>query len=158
LTLSGVNNCNRTQQGTVDCTPSVTTSTTTVLTGGTSVVGSSFLDYQMMLIQGFYDLTSGHDYCKLNSAVFKCVVELDGMTYSNQFYTTISLDDYPNISGFSTALSYVLSTIPYLDTVYVDPVTNQVTIESAVVGGVEYYKDETVTVSTQITYNISCLT
>ena len=158
LTLSGVNNCNTTQQGTVDCTPSVTTSTTTVLTGGTSVVGSSFLDYQMMLIQGFYDLTSGHDYCKLNSAVFKCVVELDGMTYSNQFYTTTSLDNYPNISGFSTALSYVLSTIPYLDTVYVDPVTNQVTIESAVVGGVEYYKDETVTVSTQITYNISCLT
>jgi len=159
LTLSGENNCQTTIQTTIECTPSVSTTISGEITGNTvSALRTSFLTYDKILVQGFYDLTNGHDYCKLNSATFRCVVELDGVTYSNPFYTTTSLTDYPNVSGFSTALNYVLSTIPYLDTVYVDPVTNQVTIESAVVGGVEYYKDETVTVSTQITYNVSCLT
>ena len=47
--------------------------------------------------------------------------------------------------------------IPYITDCTVDAVNGSIEIESEVVGGVEYYKDETITFDILIDYDISCL-
>ena len=111
-----------------------------------------------MLITGFDDLTFGHDYCVLNQATFSVTVDIDGTQYTAPFYTTTSFDNYPSSTGYATSLQALIETIPYIESVYVDPVTNSITIQSQVVGSVEYYKDDTITVTNTIDYDISCLT
>ena len=49
-------------------------------------------------------------------------------------------------------------TIPDIKSYNVDLTTNTISIESNVVGGVEVYKDDVLTISVKIDYSISCRT
>ena len=158
LTLSSETGCVTTRTANIECSPTVQQTSEVVLTGGSGTLSSEILTFQNMLITGFDDLTFGHDYCVLNQATFSVTVDIDGTQYTAPFYTTTSFSNYPSSTGYATSLQSLIETIPYIESVFVDPVTNSITIQSQVVGSVEYYKDDTITVTNTIDYDISCLT
>jgi hypothetical protein len=158
LTLSSETGCVTTRTTTVDCTPTIQTSSEIVISGGTGTLSQQILTFQNMLITGFGDLTLGHNYCVLDLATFKVTVDIDGTQYTTPFYTTTSFDNYPTTTGYATSLQSLIETIPYINSVYVDPVTNTLSIESEIIGGIEYYRDDSIIITNTIEYDISCLT
>ena len=158
LTVSGTSGCQTDADTTISCNPVKTRSFSYVYETTSESYKSTFTNFTNLLYNGYIDVTTGHDLCKLNSATFYCDVNLSGITYSSQFYTTISLDDAPTISGFGGILEYVILNIPYVESVIVDYSTNNVLIQSQVIGGVEVYKDDEIEVIVRIEYDTSCVT
>jgi hypothetical protein len=91
-------------------------------------------------------------------ALFYCDIEITGTTYSAMFYTSNNLNLIPSLTNFTTAIDSLLSTIPNLDNIVINDDNNSIVVESSVVGGVEVYKDELLTISVRVVYNISCRT
>jgi len=81
-----------------------------------------------------------------------------GTVYSGTFFTTTSLSSSPTVTSFKTVIETLLNTIPDIKSYDINLSTNTVSIESDVVGGVEVYKDEVLTISVRIQYSISCRT
>jgi len=158
LTVSGTSGCQTDAETTISCNPVKTRSVSYVYDNTSESFKSTLTDFTNLLYNGYIDVTTGHDLCKLNSATFYCDVNLSGVTYSAQFYTTLSLDDVPTISGFGGILEYVILNIPYVESVIVDYSTNNVLIQSQVIGGVEVYKDDEIEVIVRIEYDTSCVT
>ncbi len=159
LAVSGESNCETTRFFTITCNPPRTASSTYSYSMGTkSYVPSSFLNFSNMLSKGYLSLINGHTSCKLNYARFFCDVELNNITYSGSFYTSKTLTSVPTLSAFTTALGYLFDTIPDLKDYEINLDTNTINVESDVVGGVEVYKDEVLTITIRIVYKISCLT
>ena len=111
-----------------------------------------------MLFTGYASLVSGHEDCKLNYAQFNCDIEITGTTYSSVFYVSPNLNSIPSVTNFTTAIDSLLTSIPNLDSFEINDTNNSIIIESSVVGGVEVYKDELLTISVRLVYSISCRT
>lgn len=159
LAVSGVNNCETTKYFTISCNPTRTASSTYAYSMGTkSYIPSSFLNFSNMLSKGYLSLIDGHTSCKLNYARFFCDVELNNITYSGSFYTSKTLTSVPTLSAFTNGIGYLFDTIPDLKSYEINLNTNTINVESDVVGGVEVYKDEVLTITVRIVYKISCLT
>jgi hypothetical protein len=159
LAVSGVNNCETTKYFTISCNSPRTASSAYAYSMGTkSYIPSSFLNFSNMLSKGYLSLTNGHTACKLNYARFFCDIELGGVTYSGTFYTSKTITSVPTLSAFTTAVNYLLATIPDIKDYEINLTTNTINVESDVVGGVEVYKDEVLTITVRIVYKISCLT
>ena len=112
---------------------------------------------QTKLIQIFKEMLYHKD-CKLNYAQFYCDIEITGTTYSSIFYVSSSLNSIPSVTNFTTAIDSLLTSIPNLDSFEINDTNNSIIIESSVVGGVEVYKDELLTISVRLVYSISCRT
>lgn len=159
LIVSGENNCETTKYVDITCNPPRTASSSFSYSMGVkSYIPSSFLNFSNMLSKGYLSLTNGHTACKLNYARFFCDIELGGVTYSGTFYTSKTLTSVPTLSAFTTAVDYLLATIPDIKDYEINLTTNTINVESDVVGGVEVYKDEVLTITVRIVYKISCLT
>jgi SprB repeat len=158
LTISGTNGCQTYLETSITCNPPQTRTTSFTFDTNEEEDSTSLTDFSNLLYNGYIDVTTGHDLCKLNSATFYCDVELSGITYSAEFYTTLSLDDLPTVSGFSAILQYVLLNITYIETVIINNEDNTILIQSQSVGGVEVYRDEDIIVSVRIEYDTSCVT
>lgn len=108
-----------------------------------------------MMNDGFYDLTQDNDGCVLNNATFvaKVTVEPMGSTYTSNFFTTTSLLVGPSDNQWYTAINNLLMSIPGIDNVIIDALSNQITIQTTDGGVLE---NQIITVDVLIQYNISC--
>lgn len=159
LTVSGVSNCQTTKSVDITCNQLRRASSSYVYTVGSKTYSpSTTFNFLKMLNEGYVSLTDGHEDCKLKYAKLNCDIELDGTIYSGTFYTTTSLSTPPPVSSFVTVIETLLNTIPNIKSYTVDLNTNTISIESDVVGGVEAYKDDLLTISVRIDYSISCRT
>lgn len=158
LTISGTNGCQTTLNTTISCNPPQTRTTSFTFDTNEEEDSVSLTDFSNLLYNGYIDVTTGHDLCKLNSATFYCDVEISGVTYSAEFYTTLSLSDLPTVSGFSATLQYILLNVPYIESVIINNTDNTILIQSQTIGGVEVYRDEEIIVSVRIEYDTSCVT
>lgn len=70
-----------------------------------------------MLNEGFFDLTSGDTNCILISAIFESVVTIGGGTFSEEFYTSTSLNEYPGDNEWLNSIRRKLLDFPGIDTV-----------------------------------------
>ena len=159
LSVSGTSNCETTKTIDITCNPLQQVSSTFVYTfGSKTYVSSSIFNFLKMLNEGYLSLIGIHEDCKLKYAKFNCDIELAGTVYSGTFYTTTSLSTSPPVSSFVTAIETLINTIPDIKSYTVNLTTNTISIESDVVGGVEVYKDDVLTISVRIDYSISCRT
>jgi hypothetical protein len=158
LTISGTNGCQTTLNTTISCNPPQSRTTSFTFDTNEEEDSVSLTDFSNLLYNGYIDVTTGHDLCKLNSATFYCDVEISGVTYSSEFYTTLSLSDLPTVSGFSAVLQYILLNVPYIESVIINNTDNTIIIQSQTIGGVEVYRDEEIIVSVRIEYDTSCVT
>ena len=158
LTISGTNGCQTTLNTTISCNPPQVRSKSVTLDTNSEADSLGLYDFSNLLYDGYVTVTEGHTLCKMNSATFYCDVELSGITYSSEFYTTLSFEDIPTIQIFSGILEYILLNIPYIESVTINNTDNTVLIQSQNIGGVEVYRDEYIIVSVRIEYDTSCVT
>jgi len=159
LTVSGNSNCQTTKSIDIICNPLRQASSSYVYTVGSKTYSpSTTFNFLKMLNEGYSSLVGVHKDCKLKYAKFNCDIQLDGIVYSGTFYTTTSLSTSPPVSSFVTVIETLINTIPNIKSYTVDLTTNTISIESDVVGGVEVYKDDVLTISVRIDYSISCRT
>jgi hypothetical protein len=81
-----------------------------------------------MVYDGFLDLTEPETGCTLSSMTFTIEVEVSGNTFSNSFYTGYTLTDIPTDTEYFTAVENLLTGIPGVSQVLIDPATSQVSI------------------------------
>ena len=120
----------------------------------TGVVGKKGL--REMLSEGFYDLTLGDNNCVMNQAIFTAIVDLSGVTSSSPFYTSTSLNDFPNDNDFYNVVEQILLTTPGIDNVIFNSVTNQVTINTGCGDQTVSLIDSEIQISVNIEYDITC--
>jgi uncharacterized protein (DUF2141 family) len=108
-----------------------------------------------MLNQGFYDLTQNNSGCTLSSATFTARVLVDpaGGIYSNSFYTTTSLLTAPQDNLWLDTVKSLLLSITGVESVVINELTNQITIQAAPDGPLN---NQEITVDLVISYNIVC--
>lgn len=70
-----------------------------------------------MLNEGFFDLTSGDTNCVLLSAIFESVVTIGGTSFTEQFYTSDSLSDYPGDNQWLNSIRRKLLSFQGIDSV-----------------------------------------
>lgn len=108
-----------------------------------------------MLNEGYSDLTVGNVGCNLISATLtaRVTVQPSGYIANNTFYTSTSLIDVPSDNVWYNTIQSMLEAIPGVTQVTVDPLTNQLTIQtdvnSSLVG-------QQIMVELIINYNITC--
>lgn len=159
LTVSAETGCVTTKSKTISCNPLIPFSKVQpVKVSSPTYNPTKLFDFKNMLFTGYADLVQGHQDCKLNYAQFFCDIEITGTTYSSIFYVSNNLNSIPSLNNFTTAINSLLATIPNLDNVVIDDVNNSIVVESSIVGGVEVYKDELLTISVRLVYSISCRT
>jgi len=159
LSVSAATGCVTTKSKTITCNPLINFSRTQPVKVSTpTYIPTKTFDFKNMLFTGYANLVSGHEDCKLNYAQFNCDIEITGTTYSSVFYVSPNLNSIPSTNNFITAIELLLTLIPNLQNTEINPDTNTIIIESQVVGGVEVYKDELLTISVRVVYNISCRT
>lgn len=83
-----------------------------------------------MLNEGFIDLTSGFTNCYFSSATFTCNIEVNGSAYTQTFYTSTSLDDYPQDTLWVSTIEGILSTIPEIGDFTINILNNKIEINT----------------------------
>ena len=111
---------------------------------------------QQMLVEGFFDLTSGDTGCILNQAIYEIVVSGDSVVKTNSFYTGTTLVDFPSDNEYYDALQQTLLQYDGIQNVDIDPLNNQIIINTICNPPVSLI-DLQLTVSLKIYYDISCV-
>jgi uncharacterized protein (DUF2141 family) len=108
-----------------------------------------------MLNEGFVDLTSLNESCVLNSAVFIAKVSVDptGLTYTNAFFTATTLNQAPSDNLWYNTLTSLLQSVPGIQSVSIDALSNKITLQTAVGGPLN---NQIITVDVLIEYDITC--
>jgi len=112
---------------------------------------------QQMLLEGFYDLTSGETGCIMNTAIWEIITTLSGMSSSTIFYVSSSLLDFPSDNLVFDTIKTKLQSYPGIDTVTFDPVENKFSI-TTVCNPPDYLIGGNVSVEIKINYSINCVT
>ena len=111
---------------------------------------------QQMLAEGFFDLTSGDTGCILNGALFEINVTAGTSAKSTIFYTGTSLNDFPSDNEYYDALSNTILQFDGIQNVDIDPLDNQLRINTIVNPPVSIM-DLQIFISLKIYYDISCI-
>jgi hypothetical protein len=111
---------------------------------------------RQMLLEGFSDLTSGDTGCTLNMSIFEAVVEVDGTSVSQSYYTGYTLNDYPTINQWVDKIKEMLLDFPGIDAVNANLVGNTIKIINDCKNPISL-GDKNVTVDFKITYDVSCI-
>jgi len=112
---------------------------------------------KQMLIEGFYDLTSGDTNCILNQAIFTVETILSGETKTESFYTGYTLNDYPSDTLWANTVESLLETYGEVGDVIIDIVNNTIQIISNCNPDLLLMDVEAI-VNLKIQYDISCET
>lgn len=110
-----------------------------------------------MLNEGFYDLTLGDENCILNSAVFQVKITLGQTTASKDFYTGITLNDYPSDNLWYDTIEEILEILNGVGEVIIDPVNNTIKILTSCNPNDDPLSDTEVLIDMVIFYDISCV-
>lgn len=105
-----------------------------------------------MLVEGFYDLTSGDTNCILTGTTFEAVVSFDSVSASTIFYSGESLNDFPNDDLWIDTIENLILGFPDISTVdsNLEQNTIKITTQCDYIGG------KKVNVKLLITYEIAC--
>ena len=110
---------------------------------------------KQMLVEGFFDLTSGDTNCILNSATFESVVNVNGLEKTDIFYVSSGITDYPTDTTLFDSVETLLLTYTNIESVTIDPVSGDLKI-STICNPPISIVDAIVLVDVKIYYNISC--
>lgn len=110
---------------------------------------------KQMLIEGFYDLTSGDTNCILNQAIFTIETILSGETKTQSFYTGTTLNDAPSAFQWGEVVTELLQSYGNVGEVISDIIDNKVTIFSDCDSTLPLM-DVNAIVNLKIGYDISC--
>lgn len=122
-----------------------------------TIVSPTKCGIQQILVNGFYDLTSGNTDCILTQAIYTAQVQVQplGTVLTNIFYTGTSLNDVPSDSLWSSTIQGMIQSIPGIIDVQIDAVNNQITIRANPDSSVT---NQEIIVELIIVYDIDCLT
>lgn len=110
-----------------------------------------------MLNEGYYDLTTGNTSCDLISATFtvKVSVNPEGLTTSQDFFTSTSLIQAPSDNLYYDTVKQLLLSVPGVGNVTIDQLNNQITIETS--RGNDSLQGQEIIIDLIIVYDIMCL-
>lgn len=108
-----------------------------------------------MLLEGFYDLTSGDTDCVLNEAIFYAQVTINGVTATQPFFTGNTLNDYPTNEEWADILEYIISSYSEVGNVEINPGNNEISLTTSC-SGESGLENNNVIINLLITYDISC--
>lgn len=109
-----------------------------------------------ILVNGFYDLTSGNTNCVLTEATYTAQVQIQpqGTILTQVFYTGTNLVDVPSDNLWYNTVQGMLQSISGIVSVVINPNTNQITIKSNPDSEIS---TQEVIVELIIVYDIDCL-
>ena len=157
VTVSDSSGCTLTRSVIVPCTPFIAGyQVVPVISGGFNTTVNNKRDFDTMVNEGFYDLTTGNTNCVLSAATYIATIEVSGNTYQQSFYTGTTLTDVPTESQWVDALESILSGITGVATYTVNPQTNIIEVKSDCDGNTDPLSDSEFIVGLRIEYNIIC--
>lgn len=157
LTIIDSNNCSLTRNTTITCSS---------LNSGyvPFPVGSKVLEVTLestngilqMLNDGFQDLSEGNLNCELVTADFIAQVSVTpiGLNIEQSFYTGTTLVDIPSINLWYDTVETLLLSVPGVQGVNIDPLTNQITITKD--PNNTYLNGQIINITLAIEYDINC--
>ena len=157
VTVSDLSGCTLTRSVIVPCTPFIAGyQVVPVISGGFNTTVNNKRDFDTMVNEGFYDLTTGNTNCVLSAATYIATIEVSGNTYQQSFYTGTTLTDVPSESQWVDALESILSGITGVASYTVNPQTNIIEVKSDCDGNTDPLSDSEFIVGLRIEYNIIC--
>ena len=122
-----------------------------------SVNSTSKCSLQVMLNDGYKDLTSGSTGCNLVSATFSVKVSVNplGLTTSEEFFTSTSLVSAPSDNLYYDTVVDLLNTIPGIGDVTIDAINNLITISTN--PNNDSLNGQEIVIELLIVYDIMCL-
>lgn len=120
---------------------------------------------QQMYNEGYFDLISGDTNCILNNADFKIIVEVGDEIVEETFYTSTSLNDFPNTFLWADTVKEVLESFVGIGEVIVDLTNNTIKItndceeinKNCTKETYNLLTDTRIILNMAISYNISCV-
>jgi hypothetical protein len=109
-----------------------------------------------MAFSGFSSSVGGYQDCILNSAQVNLVVDIGFDEYVFPYYLITDLDITPSYSEYVNFVKISIESIPFIQSCEINLTNNTITIVGEVVNGVEYYKDEDISLSVRIDYDVNC--
>ena len=157
VTVSDSSGCKLTRSVIVHCTPFIDGyQVVPVISSGFNTTVNNKRDFDTMVNEGFYDLTTGNTNCVLSAATYIATIEVSGNTYQQSFYTGTTLTDVPTESQWVDALESILSGITGVASYTVNPQTNIIEVKSDCDGNTDPLSDSEFIVGLRIEYNIIC--
>jgi large repetitive protein len=157
VTVSDSSGCTLTRSVIVPCTPFIDGyQVVPVISSGFNTTVNNKRDFDTMVNEGFYDLTTGNTNCVLSAATYIATIEVSGNTYQQSFYTGTTLTDVPTESQWVDALEGILSGITGVASYTVNPQTNIIEVKSDCDGNTDPLSDSEFIVGLRIEYNIIC--
>jgi hypothetical protein len=159
LTVVDSNNCSLTRNTTITCNTNSTSYQTYVMGAEVfNIQSPTKFGLLQMLNVGFDDLTSGNTSCNLISATFTVKVSVNplGLTTSDTFFTTTSLNVAPSDNDYYDTVVSLLNTIPGIGVITVDSANNQITIQTSPTNN--SLNGQEIIIELIIVYDTICLT
>jgi len=157
LTITDMNGCSLTRNATISCAP-VQSGYLPYEVGSQELVVSveGELGLLGMLNDGYQDLTNENPNCVLNSTSFIASVSITpvGLYLQQPFYNGASLVDVPADNLWFNAIESLLLTVPSIESVEIDPLTNQMMITKNPSN--PYLNGQIINISVSIEYDIDC--
>jgi hypothetical protein len=157
LTITDSNGCTLNRTTTVSCTAKQSGYVPFVVGSEELVVSvNSELGILEMLNDGYQDLTNGNTNCVLNSTTFLATVNVTpvGLYLQDIFYTGSTLLDVPPANLWFNSIENLLLTVPGIDSVNIDPLTNQISITKSSTN--PYLDGQVINIAIAIEYDIDC--
>jgi hypothetical protein len=134
-----------------------------VISGGTFEVCNSVFtnngeilkrSAEQMVVEGFYDLTSGETGCILNSATFIAEVTLNGVLVQDSFFVGYDLGDYPADNLWAQTVQNIIESFGEVSSCVVDIIGNTFNVTIRCTDG---DTPTSLVIDLRIVYDISCV-
>ena len=157
LTLIDSNGCSLKRDTIIACDATISAYEIYPMGGQLFEIIQTQFGLQQMLNQGYDQLTSGRTDCSLISATYSLnvYVEPSGISGTTTFYTSTSVTDIPADNLYYDAAQSLLLSVPGVQNVIVNPILNEITIQSSTTNNELIGK--TIILKLFIDYNIICL-
>lgn len=157
LTLIDSNGCSLKRDTIIACDATISAYEIYPMGGQLFEIIQTQFGLQQMLNQGYDQLTSGRTDCSLISATYNLnvYVEPSGISGTTTFYTSTSITDIPADNLYYDAAQSLLLSVPGVQNVIVNPVLNEITIQSSTTN--TELVGKTIILKLFIDYNIICL-
>lgn len=121
-----------------------------------NIISPTKCGINQILVDGFYDLTSGNTDCVLTQALYTAKVQIQpqNTVITDVFYTGTTLVDVPSDNLWYTTIQNLLQSISGIVSVVINPTTNQITIKANPGNSIS---TQEVIVELIIDYDIDCL-
>jgi hypothetical protein len=158
LTIVDDGGCSLVRTASISCFASLTSYQTYVMGEEVfNIESPTRFGLLQMLNEGFSDLTSDNERCDLVSATFTAKVSVTplGLTTSELFFTTNSLNVVPTDNEYYDTIKQLLLSVPGVGNVTINALTNQITIETT--RGNDTLDGQEIIIDLIIEYDIMCL-